>query len=130
MTGRRLSLILATCAVALAHAIVAAANASAETQPAKPTTSSQPPASSPPTAQPPAEVAPGPPADVVLSDERTLTTWAHALEPVPIYSRPDTHARRVDHLHMETEDGFEEVYLLLVRHLDADGRVWVKLRIP
>jgi hypothetical protein len=73
---------------------------------------------------------PAPPVDVVLSDERTLTTWAHPLEAVPIYSLPDTHARRLTHLHLETEDGFEEIYLLLVRHIDPQGRVWVKLRIP
>src|SRR5438270_2623412 len=136
MTRRRLSLLLAASAIALAHMVGAAANAGAETQPGNPTTPPQPQAPNPPqggpppTAQPPAEAAPAPPADVVLSDERTLTTWAHALEPVPTYSRPDRHARRTDHLHLETEDGFEEVYLLLVRHLDADGRVWVKLRIP
>src|SRR5207253_9784556 len=84
----------------------------------------------PPTGQPPAEATPAPPANVVLSDEGTLTTWAHAFEGAPIYSRPDTHTRRLDHLHLETEDGFEEVYLLLVRHIDAQGRVWVRLRIP
>jgi hypothetical protein len=77
------------------------------------------------------EAAPPPmPADVPLSDERTLTTWARPFEPVPVYSRPDTHARRVTHLHLETEDGFEEVYLLLLRRIDERGRVWVKLRIP
>jgi hypothetical protein len=43
---------------------------------------------------------------------------------------PDTHARRIDHTHYQTEDGFPEIYLLLRSHTDAQGRVWIQLRIP
>jgi L,D-transpeptidase catalytic domain len=72
-----------------------------------------------------------PPAgEVPLSNEWDLTTWAHPLEPVPIYVSPDAHARRIDHVRMETEDGFEEVYMLLASVVDAYGQEWVKLRIP
>ena len=65
-----------------------------------------------------------------LSNERTLTTWAHPLAPGPIYTQPEPHARRVARIHLETEDGFSEVYLLLSSYTDAHGDEWVKLRIP
>jgi len=68
--------------------------------------------------------------DVQLSNERTLTTWAHPALPLPIYAHPESSSRRVSRIHMYTEDGFAEVYLLLVRHTDAQGRAWIKLRIP
>ncbi|MCW3027965.1 MAG: ErfK/YbiS/YcfS/YnhG family protein [Solirubrobacterales bacterium] len=125
---KRLSLGLAGCVLALLSAAPLLATASADAQsPQQEAASPNPqPGSSPQMAAP----TPAPPVDVVLSDERTLTTWAHPLEAVPIYSLPDTHARRLTHLHLETEDGFEEIYLLLVRHIDPQGRVWVKLRIP
>jgi hypothetical protein len=48
----------------------------------------------------------------------------------PIYAHPDARSRRVDHVHLETEDGFPEVYLLLARRIDAQGREWIRLRIP
>jgi hypothetical protein len=70
------------------------------------------------------------PADTRLSNERTLTTWAHPLAAGPIYAHPKPHARRVARIHLETEDGFPEVYLLLSSHTDAHGNEWVKLRIP
>jgi hypothetical protein len=79
--------------------------------------------------QPPAPAS-VPPPDRRLSNERTLTTWAHPWEPAPIYSRPDPRARRVAELHLLTEDGFPEVYLLLATHTDAQGREWVQLRVP
>ncbi len=65
-----------------------------------------------------------------LSNERTLTTWAHPVEPGPIYARPEAHARRIAQIHLETEDGFSEVYPLLSSYTDAEGNEWVKLRIP
>jgi hypothetical protein len=87
--------------------------------------SSQP--TSPPSSQP---SAPAPPADVQLSNERTFTTWAHPVLPEWIHTRPESSSPRVTQVHMETEDNFPEVYLLLVSRTDALGRVWVKLRIP
>jgi hypothetical protein len=65
-----------------------------------------------------------------LSNERTLTTWAHPLAPGGIYARPEPDAPLVGGVHMETEDGFPEVYLLLGSYTDAHGREWVELRIP
>jgi hypothetical protein len=71
-----------------------------------------------------------PSGDLSLSNEWNASTWAYAAAPAPIYARPDRRARRVDHVHLETEDGFPEVYLLLSLHTDAHGQAWVKLRIP
>ena len=87
-----------------------------------------------PTVQPvesPAPQAPSAPsADVRLSDERTTTVWAHPLEEMTIYAAPDPHARHVSHVHIITEDGFPEVYILLSSHTDEQGRMWVKVRVP
>ena len=79
--------------------------------------------------QPPAPASVPPPGRR-LSSERTLTTWAHPWEPTPIYAQPKPRAHRVAELHLLTEDGFPEVYLLLAAHTDAQGREWVQLRVP
>jgi L,D-transpeptidase catalytic domain len=65
-----------------------------------------------------------------LSNEWTLTTWAHPIEAGPIFERPELHAPRLARVHLETEDGFPEVYLLLSSYTDAQGDEWVELRIP
>jgi len=108
--------------------------ASAATAPAQrpgaiaPSPSPSPPSPSPP--QPETTPAPAAPAAQQLSNERTLTTWAHPQEPGAIYAKPEPHAQLVGSVHMETEDGFAEVYLLLSSYTDAHGREWVQLRIP
>jgi hypothetical protein len=66
----------------------------------------------------------------VLSNERTLTTWAHPVEEVPIRARPLAHARVLARSRLATEDGYPEVYLLLSSETDATGREWVRMRIP
>jgi hypothetical protein len=101
--------------------------------PASPTTPGSPatPGSPGTPASPAAPHSPATPgADRRLSNERTFTTWAHPVEELPIYSSPSTSARRVARIHMYTEDGFPEVYLLLASHTAADGTAWVKLRVP
>jgi hypothetical protein len=65
-----------------------------------------------------------------LSNEGTLTTWAHPDEAQSIFSAPDLHSPRTGSLHLETEDGYAEVYLLLESVLDVHGREWVKVRVP
>jgi hypothetical protein len=67
---------------------------------------------------------------VVLSNERTLTVWAHPVEEVPIKAHPELHGHAVAHMHLQTEDGYPEVYLLLASVNDAEGNAWVELRIP
>jgi hypothetical protein len=70
----------------------------------------------------------GPLGDERLSNERTLTRWAHVGYAAPIRSRPASDARRVDRLRLFTEDGFPEVYLAL-RSLRVERRVWIQVRL-
>lgn len=70
------------------------------------------------------------PGTVRLSDEQALTRWANPANPDDLYAHPDLHARRVGRLHMWTEDGFPEVYLLLAEHIDNQLKPWVRVRIP
>jgi hypothetical protein len=65
-----------------------------------------------------------------LSNEVTLTVWAHSEIRGPIYARPSPSSRTVGQLHLYTADGFSEVYVLLSSYVDALGREWVKVRIP
>lgn len=68
---------------------------------------------------------------VQLSDERTLTRWAHPTgQRAPIRSKPDPDARSIVRTHRLTEDGFPEVYLALRSWSDSKDRVWIKVRIP
>lgn len=71
-----------------------------------------------------------PPADVLLSNERTLTTWAHSDGIGPIYMHPNTAAARIAKVHLHDADGFPEVYLVLSSYVDAEGGEWVRVRIP
>jgi hypothetical protein len=103
------------------------AAASAATPPAQQPGPTVPSPSSP---QPETTPALAAPATQQLSNEHTLTMWAHPQERGPIYAKPEPHARRVGSIHLETEDGFAEVYLLLSNYTDAHGREWVQLRIP
>jgi hypothetical protein len=73
---------------------------------------------------------PAPEADVPLSNDRTLTTWAHPAESLPIYAHPSVHAREITRTHAYTEDGFPEVYELLDRRVDRTGHTWIRLRVP
>jgi hypothetical protein len=68
--------------------------------------------------------------DELLSDERTLTRWAHAVAGRPIRRRPASGSRRVGRLRLLTEDGYPEVYLALRSRRARDGRVWLQVRIP
>jgi hypothetical protein len=60
-----------------------------------------------------------------LSNERTVTRWAHATSRAPVRAHPDRDARRVARLRWYTEDGLPEVYVALRRR---DG--WVRVRLP
>jgi len=68
---------------------------------------------------------------VRLSDERTLTRWAHPVQQTaPIRSHPSADARQVVRTHRLTEDGFPEVYLALRSFTDSNENTWIKVRIP
>jgi L,D-transpeptidase catalytic domain len=65
-----------------------------------------------------------------LSNEGTLTRWAHPVSAAGIWRGPTERSRRVARLHPFTEDGYPEVYLALESRRLADGRVWIRVRIP
>jgi hypothetical protein len=67
---------------------------------------------------------------VRLSNERTLTRWAHPVQRAPIRWLPKPSARRIVLTHHLTEDGFPEVYLVLRTWSDSKGRTWREVRIP
>lgn len=69
--------------------------------------------------------------DEILSNEVTYTRWAYVSRTARIYRRPTTKSRRVGRLRRYIPyDHYPEVYLLLRAHWDANGREWIKLRIP
>jgi lipoprotein-anchoring transpeptidase ErfK/SrfK len=74
--------------------------------------------------------APGVKGSVRLSNERTLTRWAHPVQRAPIRWLPSPRARRIVRTHHRTEDGFPEVYLVLRSWSDGKGHTWRELRIP
>lgn len=69
------------------------------------------------------------PADLILSNETTFTTWAWMLGPSPVYQFPATTSHQVGKLHSSTEDGFPEVYIVL-RQRQVGARVWAQIRVP
>jgi L,D-transpeptidase catalytic domain len=65
-----------------------------------------------------------------LSNERTLTRWAHTNLLGPIRAKPSHHARTVARLRWNTEDGLPEVYIVLKSKVDRSERKWLQIRIP
>jgi hypothetical protein len=65
-----------------------------------------------------------------LSNERTITRWAHTNLLGPIRSTPSHEARTVARLRWNTEDGLPEVYIVLRKRLDDHERPWLKIRVP
>ena len=65
-----------------------------------------------------------------LSNETTFTRWAHPRMTATIRAQPLDAARPLGHLHLLTEEGEPEVYLLQEELTTAPGVSWVKLRIP
>jgi lipoprotein-anchoring transpeptidase ErfK/SrfK len=81
----------------------------------------------------PAANAAGPPAvkgSVRLSNESTLTRWAHPVRRAPIRWLPSPQARMIAPTHDLTEDGFPEVYIALRSWRDPQGHSWLEVRIP
>jgi hypothetical protein len=65
-----------------------------------------------------------------LSNERTITRWAHAARTTPIRAHPLRRSRTLARLRALTEDGMPEVYLVLRSHRTGTGRVWLQVRVP
>ena len=65
-----------------------------------------------------------------LSDEATVTRWAHPLFKAAIRSKPSSSAKTVGHLRLFTEDREFEVYLVLASEVTRSGVTWLQVRIP
>lgn len=74
--------------------------------------------------------APQPSKSVRLSNERSFTRWAYAVQILPIRQRPKPSAPIVATVSLTTEDGFPEVYTLLRSWIDPIGRRWLQVRVP
>jgi len=71
-----------------------------------------------------------PTGSVRLSDGRTFAHWAHPQHRASVRRAPSQTSRRVARIRFLTEDGFPEVYPVLRRFNDRDGRTWLRIRIP
>ena len=56
--------------------------------------------------------------------------WAYSEYRAAVRTRPSDRAMRVTNLRLDTEDGFPEVYPVLMRWTDPQDRTWFKVRIP
>jgi len=65
-----------------------------------------------------------------LSDEETVTRYAHPYTTAKIRSKPSSHGRTITRLHYHTEDGPLEVYLALRSKVVKGGATWLQIRIP
>lgn len=65
-----------------------------------------------------------------LSNEVTFTTWAHTREVAGVWTRPFAQGRRLARLHMLTEEGWPEVYLVLAQSSAAGHESWLHIRLP
>jgi L,D-transpeptidase catalytic domain len=72
----------------------------------------------------------GPLGNERLSNETTLTRWAHTNLLGAIHSKPKPRARVVGRLRWNTEDRVPEVYVVLRSRLDRKDRPWLQIRIP
>jgi lipoprotein-anchoring transpeptidase ErfK/SrfK len=65
-----------------------------------------------------------------LSNETTITRWAHANDAYPIRTAARTSAKTITRLRYLTEDEQPEVYLVLDAKVDDKGTPWLHIRIP
>jgi lipoprotein-anchoring transpeptidase ErfK/SrfK len=67
---------------------------------------------------------------VVLSNETTISRWAHATDAYPIRTEPKSSSRTITRLRYVTEDKLPEVYLVLDAKVDSAGEAWLHIRVP
>ena len=65
-----------------------------------------------------------------LSNETTLTSWAHPAASLPVRRSPRSGSPSIARLRQRTEHGSPEVYLLLGRRTGPDGNAWIRVRLP
>jgi hypothetical protein len=81
-------------------------------------------------AKPPAASA-AEPAEIALSDGRTLSRWAYPQEAVVVRKTPSRAAKAVGRLHFLTEDDQAEVYMALSKtRIERTGVTRIKVALP
>ncbi len=119
--GNRLRAAGVSAAVVLVAALAAASGAPADTAtPIAPTSTA---------ACDPTTTCQNGPADQILSNETTFTTWSSMLSPSAVRQDTSSSSRQVGSLHANTEDGFPEVYIVL-RQRQVGAKTWDQVRLP
>ncbi len=72
----------------------------------------------------------GPLGNERLSNETTITRWAHTNLLGPVRSKPTQGSKTVGKLRWNTEDGVPEVYVVLESRLDDKDEPWLLIRVP
>jgi hypothetical protein len=81
-------------------------------------------------AKPPAASA-AEPAEIVLSNGRTLSRWAYPQAAAVVRKTPSRAAKAVGRLHFLTEDDQAEVYMALSKtRIELTGVTWIKVALP
>ena len=79
----------------------------------------------------PSTAAQAPPAEVVLSNGRTLSRWAYPQSGAIARKTPSRAAHAVGRLHFLTEDGQAEVYMALKKaRVPLTGVTWIQVALP
>ncbi len=68
--------------------------------------------------------------DTVLSRPGGVSHYAFVERPVGVHARPGKHAPAIGALRTRTQDGTDELVLVLRRRMTVAGRAWVKVRVP
>jgi len=77
-----------------------------------------------------AQAAEGDPPVERLSRPGGISRYAFVAHRTPVRTRPRWGGRRVAKLGLRTEDGTDELVLVLARTRDPSGRSWVRIRVP
>jgi lipoprotein-anchoring transpeptidase ErfK/SrfK len=64
-----------------------------------------------------------------ISDEQSTTYWAYSVQAAAIRAAPNASARVTGHVHLWTEDGFAEDYLVLAQAV-YPNETWFEIRVP
>ena len=70
------------------------------------------------------------PAREVLSKPGDISRWAFVLRKAIVRKTPDPTAKAVTRLRLRTQDGTDELVMVLERQIDPSGRHWVRVRLP
>ena len=65
-----------------------------------------------------------------LSDQERLTRHARAIRRSRVHVLPDASSPTVAWLSYYSEDGPDEIYLVLRSRVDPAGRIWLRIRVP